>query len=214
MIRQLAPASTVLPHFFLLVKENRAKSPLVAMLLMFNVATPELVRVAVFAPLVTPTTTLPHVNEVGDSVTAGPLAVTARLNVVVEVRLPDVPVMVTVDVPVVARPLAVKVNVLVEVVGFGVNPAITPLGRPEALKVTLPLKPFSGTTVMALVALALWATVTAFGFAFRVKSGLPRQTGKTNDPMRVLQLKAPLVFWYWFVYQKVQSSVGSTWMPL
>lgn len=155
LIRQLAPASTVLPHLLLLVKGNRAKSPLVVMLLMFNVATPELVRVTVFAPPVTPTSTLPHVNEAGVRVTAGPLAVTVRFNVVVEVRLPDVPLMVTVDVPVAARPFAVKVNVLLEVAGFGLNVAVTPLGKPEAPSVTPPLKPFSGTTVIALLALLL-----------------------------------------------------------
>lgn len=87
----------------------------------------------------------------------------------VAVRLPDVPVMVTVDVPVVAVALAVSVKVLVVVVGFGLNPAVTPLGRPEALKVTLPVKPFAGTTVMALVPLAPRATLRVFGFAVRVK---------------------------------------------
>ena len=42
---------------------------------------------------------------------------------------------------------------LVVVVGFGLNPAVTPFGNPEALKVTLPLKPFTGLTVMVLVPL-------------------------------------------------------------
>jgi hypothetical protein len=73
--------------------------------------------------------------------------------VVVCVRVPDVPVMVTVIVPVVAVPLAVSVNVLLfvaEVVGLGLNAAVTPLGRPEADKLTLPLKPFCGVTVTVL----------------------------------------------------------------
>lgn len=35
-----------------------------------------------------------------------------------------------------------------------------------------------------------------------------------KDAMRVLQLKVPLFFKYWLVYQKVQSSVGSTLMLL
>jgi hypothetical protein len=36
----------------------------------------------------------------------------------------------------------VNVNVLVAVAGFGLNDALTPLGRPDVDKVTLPLKPF------------------------------------------------------------------------
>jgi hypothetical protein len=35
-----------------------------------------------------------------------------------------------------------------------------------------------------------------------------------NDPILVCQLKVPLVARYSFVYQKVQSSVGSTVIPL
>ena len=62
--------------------------------------------------------------------------------VVVCVKLPEVPVMVTVAVPVLAVPLVVNVNTLVAVAGFGLNDALTPLGRPDVDKVTLPLKPF------------------------------------------------------------------------
>jgi len=58
------------------------------------------------------------------------------------VKLPDVPVMVTVAEPVVAVPLAVSVRVLEVVAGFGLKPAVTPLGNPEADMVTLPVKPF------------------------------------------------------------------------
>ena len=61
---------------------------------------------------------------------------------VVCVRLPDVPVMVTVTMPVVAVLLAVSVNALVAAAGLGLNEAVTPLGRPDAAKLTLPLKPF------------------------------------------------------------------------
>ena len=77
--------------------------------------------------------------------------VTFRLSVVVSVRLPDVPVIVTTALPVVAVALAVKVSVLVEVAGFGLNAAVTPLGRPDAEKVTLPVKPFAGVMVIVLV---------------------------------------------------------------
>ena len=65
-----------------------------------------------------------------------------RERVVVFVKLPDEPVMVTVNVPVVAVPPAVSVSVLELVVLPGLNDAVTPLGRPEADKLTLALKPF------------------------------------------------------------------------
>jgi hypothetical protein len=96
-----------------------------------------------------------------------------RLNVVVCVKLPDMPVMVTVTVPVAAVPLAVRVSVLVELVGFGEKPAVTPLGNPDAERVTLPLKPFSGITVIVLVVLLPCVTDTLFGEADSEKSGGP-----------------------------------------
>ena len=79
------------------------------------------------------------------------LAVIVRLSVVVCVMLPETPVIVMVDVPTVALAAAVRVSRLVELVGLGLNPAVTPLGRPEALNVGLPLNPFTGTTVIVLV---------------------------------------------------------------
>ena len=78
---------------------------------------------------------------------------TVRLMVVVCTRLPEVPVTVTVVVPVVAVLLAVNVKVLLLVVLCGLNVAVTPLGSPEADKLTLPLNPLSGLTVMVLVPL-------------------------------------------------------------
>lgn len=139
-----APAAKVLPHGFGLVV--CPKSPLIAMLLMFSVAVPVLVTVNSFPAAVCPTTTLPKANDVGARVTIGPppLAFTVSCNVVVCVRLPDTPVMVTVEVPVAAVALAVKVRVLVEEVGLGLIVFVMPLGRVEVLRVTLPLKPFSG----------------------------------------------------------------------
>ena len=81
------------------------------------------------------------------------LATTVRAIVVEPVKLPDKPEMVTVAVPVVAVVLAVSVNVLVPVTGFGLNEAVTPLGRPDADKLTPPLKPLCGVTVIELVPL-------------------------------------------------------------
>lgn len=61
--------------------------------------------------------------------------------VVVFDMLPDVPLTVTVTVPVVAVVLAVTVKVLALAVLVGLKDAVTPLGRPEADKLTLPVKP-------------------------------------------------------------------------
>jgi hypothetical protein len=77
----------------------------------------------------------------------------------------NVPVTVTVAVPVVAVLLAVKVNVLVVAVLPGLNDAVTPLGRPDADKLTMPLKPFCGVTVIVLAPLAPCTIVTLLGDA-------------------------------------------------
>src|SRR5713226_7769557 len=92
---------------------------------------------------------------------------TVREIVVVYDRLPEVPVMVTVTVPVVAVLLAASVKVLVAVAGFGLKDAVTPLGKPEADRLTLLLKPFCGVTVTVtvLVPLAPCAIVTLLGDA-------------------------------------------------
>src|SRR5437773_2438748 len=62
-------------------------------------------------------------------------------------------VIVTVEIPVAAVMLAVSVKVLivlVGVVGFVLNDAVRPFGRPDADKVAFPVKPFWGATVMVL----------------------------------------------------------------
>jgi hypothetical protein len=85
--------------------------------------------------------------------------------IVVLERLPDAPVMVIVAAPVVAVPLAVSVNVLVLAVLLGLKDAVTPLGVPDADKLTLPVKPFWGVTVIVLAPLAPCAIVKVFGDA-------------------------------------------------
>jgi hypothetical protein len=98
-------------------------------------------------------------------------AVTVRLMVVEFVKLPEVPVMVTVTVPVVAAPLAVSVKLLEAVAGLVLNDEVTPLGSPEADKLTLLLKPFCGVTEMVLVPLVPCIIVKLLGDADRVKFG-------------------------------------------
>src|SRR5215472_10887068 len=94
-----------------------------------------------------------------------------RAIVTVLASAPDVPVTVTVTVPVVAVLLAVSVNVLAPVVVAGLNAAVTPLGRPEADKATLPLKPLNGFTVIVLEPLAPCVMVKLVGDAESVKFG-------------------------------------------
>ena len=75
------------------------------------------------------------------------------------VKLPDVPVIVTATIPVAAELLAVSVSVLEIEVELGLNDALTPLGRPDADKLTLPLKPFWGEIVIVLMPLDPCLTV-------------------------------------------------------
>ncbi len=102
---------------------------------------------------------------------AGAGAFTARLTVVVRLMVPEPPVMVTVEVPMADELLAASVKVLLPVVLVGLNVAVTPLGMPEAVKATFPLKPFSGLTEMVLVPLAPCVAVTLLGDDERLKSG-------------------------------------------
>jgi hypothetical protein len=64
----------------------------------------------------------------------------------------------------------VNVSVLVLVAGFGLNNAVTPVGRPDAARFTFPVNPFVGVTVIVLFPLAPCATVAAE--AERLKFGV------------------------------------------
>jgi hypothetical protein len=90
-------------------------------------------------------------------------AVTVSETAVEAVKLPDVPVTVTGTLfPIAAVLLAVSMRMLDVVAGFVLNDAITPLGNPEADKVTPLLKPFCGITVIVLVPDAPWTMLTLF----------------------------------------------------
>jgi hypothetical protein len=135
---------------------------------------------------------------------------------------PETPVTVTVAVPVVAVPEAVSVSVEVAVpfaggvTGFVENAAVTPLGNPVALSVVAELNPFRLVMVMVLVPFEPCVIVRELGEAAIEKSGVPvvPQPGNLKLEMRVFQLKVPVVFMYSCVYQKVQSSTGSTCIAL
>ena len=70
------------------------------------------------------------------------------------VRLPDVPEIVTVAVPMAAVLLAESVSVLAVDVLVGERAAVTPDGRPEAVSATVPEKFPIGVTVIVLLPLA------------------------------------------------------------
>jgi hypothetical protein len=113
------------------------------------------------------------------------VAVIVSAKVVVAVRVPEVPVMVTVDVPVVAELLAVSVSTLVPVVGFVPYDAVTPFGRVELVRVTLPVNPLTSVTVMVLAPLLPCAIDRLLGESESVKLAVA-------DPARAL-IK-PVVF--------------------
>ncbi len=87
------------------------------------------------------------------------------------VKLPKVPRIWTENVPMMALLPAVSVHVLMPVAGFGLKDAVTPRGRPEADKLTPPVKPFWGVMVMADVTFAPRARLREFGETERAKFG-------------------------------------------
>lgn len=95
-----------------------------------------------------------------------------RVSVVVSVNVPEVPVMVTAACPVEAELPAVSVRMLEPVLlGLGLKFAVAPLGSPEAVKETLPVKPLAGVTVMVSMPLSPWLIVTALAAAESEKLG-------------------------------------------
>ena len=69
--------------------------------------------------------------------------------------------------------LAVNVSILVLVAGFGLNEAVTPVGRPDAARVTAPVNPLIGFTMMVLFPLLPCGTVAGdTDEAERLKSGV------------------------------------------
>jgi hypothetical protein len=100
--------------------------------------------------------------------------VTFSVKAVECVAVPLVPVIVIVEVP--GTALVVALNVSVEVpdplIELGLNDAVTPDGRPLALKFTVPENGPAGFTVMLIVALPPAATFCVVGVADSEKSGV------------------------------------------
>jgi hypothetical protein len=97
------------------------------------------VKVSVVVP-VEPCATLSDAGE-ADKVNVGGLVMVSAI-VVLAVRVPDVPVIVTDALDTGAVPEAVKVTALVRFAVTGPNEAVTPAGSPAAMSATAPLKPF------------------------------------------------------------------------
>ena len=94
--------------------------------------------------------------------------VTVRATVVVCVRAPEVPVMVTVELPGAAVLLAESVSTRAVLID-AVTPA--PAGTPDAPSATVPVNPFAGVMVIVLVPLDPWPMDKLLGEAARLKSG-------------------------------------------
>jgi hypothetical protein len=104
--------------------------------------------------------------------------------VAVVVRLPEVPVMVTVDAPSAAELTAARVSVLVPVTLAEPKEAVTPEGNPDAAKVTVPWKPLCAPIAIVLALAPPCVRLTLAGVAERVNAG---------DPVTVSVSRAVLV---------------------
>jgi hypothetical protein len=143
------------------------------------------VTVIVELPLL-PRVTLKLLGEADSEKLGVAVAFTVSEIDVVWLNVPDVPVIVTDFVPVVAVLLAVKVTTLVPVVGFVPNVAVTPVGSPDAERVTLPVNPPLGVTVIVELPLLPCVTVKLLGEADSEKFG-PETTGKFTQLLAELE---------------------------
>src|ERR1700751_785621 len=102
--------------------------------------------------------------------------------------------MVMLPVPKVALLLAVKVRVLEPLAGFELKEGVTPPGKPEADRLTLPLKPLEGVMVMVLLPFGPCVTVRLLGEAEIEKCGCEGGAVEfTVRPMVVVCVKLPAV---------------------
>ena len=99
---------------------------------------------------------------------------------VVAVNVPEVPVMVRLEVPVVAVLLDVRVNTLAPVVGLVPNEAVTPVGSPAIASVTLPANPPAPVTVMVSVMKLPSVTARVAGGGASVKLGVEVASRRTH----------------------------------
>lgn len=107
---------------------------------------------------------------VADKVNDGGPVIVSDIRAVL-VRLPDVPVIVRVDVDAAAELEATTVSVLVVAALAGLNDPVTPVGNPAIARFTAPLKPCCGLMVMVLVPLAPGAMESVDADEDRLKAG-------------------------------------------
>src|SRR5215831_4964371 len=99
---------------------------------------------------------------------------------------------VTMAEPIAALPEAVKVRVLPEVALLGLKTAVTPEGKPDAVRLTLPLKPFCGAMVIAVPPLLPCTTFTVPGAAESAKSCAGVVAGQLLTRLAALTLPRPV----------------------
>lgn len=111
-----------------------------------------------------------RLDGVADKLKDGGAVIVSDIRAVL-VELPDVPVIVSVEVDALAELLATTVRVLVVTALAGLKDAVTPAGSPEIARLTVPLKPCCGLTVMVLVPLAPGATESEVAEDDKLKPG-------------------------------------------
>ena len=128
--------------------KSRPATPCVSTAMLFKVPAVVNVKLSVDALLVAPMFTDPNppMGGGGDKT-----AFTVRRSDVEELKVPEVPVILMVAVPTAAVLLAVSVSTLVPEVGLGLNEAMTPVGRPDAVRLTFPPKPPASVMEMVVV---------------------------------------------------------------
>jgi len=107
-------------------------------------------------------------------------------------RVPEEPVTVTVKVPVAAVSLADRVSRLVAVAGFVPKRALTPLGKPDAVKFTLPLNPFTGLIVIVVKPDAPWRKVKVPAEVDSVNPGCEADNGQLFTKFAALTVPMPV----------------------
>jgi len=140
------------------------------------------VRVLLTAPPAETVSVAGDTDRVNDG--GGPMV---RVIVVLAVKAPDVPAIVTVEVLLAAVLGATIVNTLLPAVLVGLKLAVTPLGRPDAASATVPVKPYCAFTATFAVPLVPDATFKAVGVADNVKLG----GGVRVNARVVLAVRAP-----------------------
>ncbi len=107
-------------------------------------------------------------------------------------RVPEEPVTVTVKAPVAAVLLADRVSRLAVVAGFVPKKALTPLGKPGAVKFTLPLNPFTGLIVTVVKPDAPWRKFKVPGDVDSVNPGWGADEGQLFTKFAALTVPMPV----------------------